>query len=75
MAYANQAIERVGDPEGPSLYFRFDSVLGFNSTLTLCNILGRVNLVQPHELDEAETASGADPAPLMIGPHEFVNKQ
>ena len=75
MACAYEAIERVGDPEGPLLHFRLDHVLGFNSTRTLCNIFARVNLVQLHELDEAETASGVDPALLMIGPHGFASKQ
>ena len=39
------------------------------------HILRRVDLVQSHELDEAETASRVDPTPLMIRPHEVVDEQ
>ncbi len=75
MAHADEAVERVGDPKGPSLGLRLDPVLGLGGTLPLGYVLGRINLVQPHELDEAKAASRTDPAPLMIGPHEVVNEQ
>ena len=74
MAHANKPVKRVGDPERPSLDLCLDPVLGLTSSLLRCDILGRINFVESHELDKAETASRADPASLMIGPHKFVDK-
>ena len=74
MAHANKSVKRVGNPEGTPLDLCLDPVLGLTSSLLHCNILGRINFVEAHELDEAETASRADPASLMIGPHQLVDK-
>ena len=74
MAHANKPVKRVGNPECPSLDLCLDPVLGLTGSLLRCNILGRIDFVESHELNEAETASRADPASLMIGPHEFVDE-
>ena len=74
MAHADEPVKRVGNPERPSLNLSLDPVFGLTRSLLRCNILGRIDFVESHELDEAETASRADPASLIIGPHKFIDK-
>lgn len=74
MSHADEPVKRVGNPERPSLDLSFDPVFGLTGSLLRCNILGRIDLVESHELDETETASRADPASLIISPHKFIDE-
>lgn len=75
MTHIDEAIERIRHPESSSLALRLDPVLKLSVPLALSNILGRVNLVQSHQLNQAEAASGANATPLMVRTHKFVDKK
>ena len=74
MAHANKTVKRVGNPERPSLDLCVYPVLGLTNRVLCCNLFRRIDFIESHELDEAETAPRADPASSMIGPQKFVDK-